>query len=124
MTIIRQREREIGGEGLNKEEGYRPPPKIVYFKYPERARSELIGGIPENGEVYKDLKYGNWVYRKCIQLVILDDGERMLRFTYYRKPKGGRWVFAGQTALLVEVEVIQELLKKAIARRWIKLKQR
>jgi len=102
------------------EEGYRAPPKDVHFTYPEGG--ELRGRIPERGEICRDLDYGDWVYRKCIQLVVLDDGERMLRFTYYRKPMGGKWVFAGQTALLVEVEVIQELLKEAIARKWIELR--
>ncbi|MCJ7505555.1 hypothetical protein MUP05_03665 [Candidatus Bathyarchaeota archaeon] len=110
----------MGVDKLQKEErGYRAPPKDVHFMYPEGG--ELHGRIPVNGEIYLDRDYGDWVYRKCVQLVVFDDGEKMLRFTYYRKPKDGKWVFAGQTALLVEVEVIQELLKEAIVRKWINL---
>jgi hypothetical protein len=101
-----------------REPGYRPPPKEVYFSYPEGGK--LHGQIPLDGEICRDLDYGDWIYRKCIQLVI-SDSERMLRFTYYRKRKGGKWTFAGQTALLAEVEVVQDMLKEASQRGWIKL---
>lgn len=101
------------------EPGYRPPPKPVHFVYPEG--STLEGEIRQDGEIYRDMKYSDgWTYRKCIQLVVVGkEEEKMLRLTYYRKPKGGRWVFAGQTSPLFEVGVFQDLLKEAAAKGWV-----
>jgi hypothetical protein len=104
------------------ESGYRSPPKPVRFKYPEGRTLE--GEIQQDGEIYRDMEdQDGCTYRKCIQLVLVRNGEeeKMLRFTYYRKPKGGRWLFAGQTSPLFEIEAIQELLKEAVAKGWIRL---
>jgi len=99
----------------------RTAPKPLHFRYPEG--DELRGTITK--EHYEDYDDGRFIYRKFIQYVEFDDGEDCVRFTYYRKPKGGddgSWVFGGQTSLLLQIDIFERLVKKAIEDGWIKVR--
>ena len=98
----------------------KPVPKPLHFRYPEGH--ELSGIIIK--EHYEDYDNGHFINRKFIQYIELD-GEDCVRFTYYRKPRGGddeSWVFGGQTSLLLQIDIFERLVKKAIEDGWIKVR--
>lgn len=75
-------------------------------------------------EIYEDFNAGDYIYRKILQWIELDDGDHALRFTYYRRPKNkgdNSWVFAGQNSPLLQIDILESLVKKAIQKKWIKI---
>jgi len=92
----------------------------MHYTYP--GGDELSAKIVD--EIYEDFDAEDYIYRKMLQWIEFDDGDHALRFTYYRRPanKGDNsWVFAGQNSPLLQKDILESLVKKAIRKGWIKI---
>jgi|GEM_PF-3131083 len=86
-------------------------PKRMHFRYPEGTT--LTGTvIREVGEEFDAEEYGSYYF--VIQLIEGLDGEKYVRFGYYRKKPGqDRYRWGSQTTYLATVDFTKELLKEA-----------
>ena len=90
----------------------KPTPKPFQFSYPEGRTLE--GTVLE--EFHKDYEDEGYTYRKFMQLCEAE-GEKLIRFGYWRKPTGSddnSWVFGSQTAPLLQIEILEDMIKYAL----------
>jgi len=58
-------------------------------------------------------------YCDVIQLIKLDDGDKVIRFGFYKMDENGIWRW-GRAALWEELAILKKLFKKAMEKEWFK----
>ena len=62
-------------------------------------------------------------YMNLVQLFESEEGEKLVRISYYRRPRGGdddSWEYGSQTALALKVQDWRELLREALRKPWFR----